>query len=374
MELATERLGERHGPALPDPGQRRRVRDRRDPQQRRLRAAQRRRPRARHARTACSCSPADGRTRRRGARPARRPRSELFARIDALASQIRDPRRAVFMIHVPPYDSGLDTAPLLDENLRPTISAGDVLRGPVGSKAVRAIIEKYQPVLSVHGHIHEAGGERGSARRSLSTPAARRTTGSCAATSSTSARRASSSSSASRARSPPARRLTARRAGPGAAAAAPARRAPALGALAQASPQNRIAATASACAQATSPSTGTYSSIVWAMLSPVGIEPLGAEADRRDSGRVGSASPRHTRSQGRSSSPGRPMSALACDIAATIGSPGRSPAASRRWTTTRSQAGARRASRRRRTPARSTPRPRAAPPSPSRPASAMPGR
>lgn len=92
------------------------------------------------------------------------PREEseeaLYARLDALAQQVRDPRRAIFMIHVPPYDSGLDEAPLLDENLRPTISAGDVLRGPVGSTAVRRIIEAYQPLLSVHGHIHESGGER----------------------------------------------------------------------------------------------------------------------------------------------------------------------------------------------------------------------
>ena len=92
------------------------------------------------------------------------PREEseeaLYARLDALARQVRDPRRAIFMIHVPPYDSGLDEAPLLDENLRPTISAGDVLRGPVGSTAVRRIIETYQPLLSVHGHIHESGGER----------------------------------------------------------------------------------------------------------------------------------------------------------------------------------------------------------------------
>jgi Icc-related predicted phosphoesterase len=92
--------------------------------------------------------------------PREESEEELYARLDALAQQVRDPRRAVFMIHVPPHDSGLDTAPLLDENLRPTVSAGDVLRGPVGSTAVRRIIETYQPVLSVHGHIHEAGGER----------------------------------------------------------------------------------------------------------------------------------------------------------------------------------------------------------------------
>ncbi len=92
--------------------------------------------------------------------PREETEEDLFDRLDALAAQVHDPRRAVFMIHVPPHDSGLDTAPILDENLRPTVSAGDVLRGPVGSTAVRRIIEKYQPVLAVHGHIHESGGER----------------------------------------------------------------------------------------------------------------------------------------------------------------------------------------------------------------------
>jgi len=92
--------------------------------------------------------------------PREETEEELYVRLDALAAQVRDPRRAVFMIHVPPHDSGLDTAPLLDENLRPTVSAGDVLRGPVGSTAVRRVIETYQPLLSVHGHIHESGGER----------------------------------------------------------------------------------------------------------------------------------------------------------------------------------------------------------------------
>jgi Icc-related predicted phosphoesterase len=92
--------------------------------------------------------------------PREESEEELYERLDALARQVRDPRRAVFMIHVPPHDSGLDTAPLLDENLRPTVSAGDVLRGPVGSTAVRRVIEQYQPVLAIHGHIHESGGER----------------------------------------------------------------------------------------------------------------------------------------------------------------------------------------------------------------------
>jgi Icc-related predicted phosphoesterase len=92
--------------------------------------------------------------------PREETEDELYDRLDALAKQVKDPRRAVFMIHVPPYDSGLDTAPLLDENLRPTVSAGDVLRGPVGSTAVRRLIENYEPLLTIHGHIHESGGER----------------------------------------------------------------------------------------------------------------------------------------------------------------------------------------------------------------------
>jgi Icc-related predicted phosphoesterase len=92
--------------------------------------------------------------------PREEPEDELYDRLAALAAQVRDPRRAVFMIHVPPYDSGLDTAPILDANLRPTVTAGDVIRGPVGSHAVRRVIEDFHPLLSVHGHIHESGGER----------------------------------------------------------------------------------------------------------------------------------------------------------------------------------------------------------------------
>jgi uncharacterized protein len=47
----------------------------------------------------------------------------------------------------------------LDENLRPRVTAGDVMRGPVGSTAIRAAIKRYAPTLGVHGHIHESPGE-----------------------------------------------------------------------------------------------------------------------------------------------------------------------------------------------------------------------
>lgn len=92
--------------------------------------------------------------------PRELPEEEFLDRLSTLMKDVRDPRATVMMTHVPPYDSGLDTAPLLSPDLRPTISAGDVLRGPVGSTGVRKAIETFRPVLGVHGHIHESGGER----------------------------------------------------------------------------------------------------------------------------------------------------------------------------------------------------------------------
>ncbi|HYM51441.1 MAG TPA: hypothetical protein VET65_12845 [Candidatus Limnocylindrales bacterium] len=87
------------------------------------------------------------------------PDDEFGAEVTRLADEARDPRRTVFLIHCPPYGSGLDTAPLLDRTLRPTATAGDLLRGPVGSTGVRKAVEEFRPLLSLHGHIHESGGE-----------------------------------------------------------------------------------------------------------------------------------------------------------------------------------------------------------------------
>jgi uncharacterized protein len=82
------------------------------------------------------------------------PEPELAAKIEAVASQVPDMERAIFNFHAPPYGTGLDEAPALDESLRP-IHGGAVMK-PVGSIAVRDAIVKHQPMLSVHGHIHES--------------------------------------------------------------------------------------------------------------------------------------------------------------------------------------------------------------------------
>ncbi|HMB21303.1 MAG: metallophosphoesterase family protein [Chloroflexota bacterium] len=81
---------------------------------------------------------------------------QLAVRYEAMISQLKDPRNAVFNIHVPPYKSSLDEAPELDKDLRPKM-AGQALK-PVGSTALRKAIEKTQPLLGLHGHIHEGRG------------------------------------------------------------------------------------------------------------------------------------------------------------------------------------------------------------------------
>jgi uncharacterized protein len=81
---------------------------------------------------------------------------ELGRRIDSLMAQVQSPEMAVMNLHVPPYASGLDDAPELDASLRVQTSLGQTRFKPVGSTAVRAAIERYQPALGLHGHVHEA--------------------------------------------------------------------------------------------------------------------------------------------------------------------------------------------------------------------------
>jgi uncharacterized protein len=84
------------------------------------------------------------------------PEDELAGKIGALAAQIPDMSRAIFNFHAPPFGTGLDEAPALDASLRP-VHGGAVLK-PVGSTAVREAILAHQPMMSVHGHIHESRG------------------------------------------------------------------------------------------------------------------------------------------------------------------------------------------------------------------------
>jgi uncharacterized protein len=90
--------------------------------------------------------------------PRELPEDALYARIAALAGEVEAPERCIFNLHVPPYDSSLDTAPQLTDDLEVVMSGSAPKLIPVGSTAVRQAIEELQPLLSLHGHVHESPG------------------------------------------------------------------------------------------------------------------------------------------------------------------------------------------------------------------------
>jgi uncharacterized protein len=83
---------------------------------------------------------------------------EIYSRLKRLVDQLEKPERAILNVHVPPYESSLDTAYEVDEDLRYVMKGGRPHEVPTGSTAVRQIIEETQPLLSLHGHIHESKG------------------------------------------------------------------------------------------------------------------------------------------------------------------------------------------------------------------------
>jgi Icc-related predicted phosphoesterase len=83
---------------------------------------------------------------------------ELGRNIESLAAGISNMKTAIFNIHVPPINSPIDRAPMVDENLKVVVRAGQVQMTSAGSTACRDAIEKYQPMLGIHGHIHESHG------------------------------------------------------------------------------------------------------------------------------------------------------------------------------------------------------------------------
>ncbi len=69
---------------------------------------------------------------------------------------ITDFSKVIFNFHAPPFNTKLDLAPKLDKDLKPIYVGGKPLMVHVGSTAVRELEEKYQPLLGLHGHIHES--------------------------------------------------------------------------------------------------------------------------------------------------------------------------------------------------------------------------
>lgn len=78
--------------------------------------------------------------------------------IDQMAERLSSLQGAVFNLHPPPLGTKLDLAPKLNQNLEVVTSSGATVMEHVGSKAVYNAIERHQPLLSFHGHIHESAG------------------------------------------------------------------------------------------------------------------------------------------------------------------------------------------------------------------------
>ena len=64
----------------------------------------------------------------------------IAAELEGLGA-VADPRRTIFVSHSPPYDTPLDM--MMDGS-------------HVGSRSIRSYIEVNQPLVSLHGHIHES--------------------------------------------------------------------------------------------------------------------------------------------------------------------------------------------------------------------------
>jgi hypothetical protein len=88
--------------------------------------------------------------------PRELPEDQLAAHLEQLAGKLDDPSRSVFNLHVPPKGTALDQAPELDSTLKPVVRGGSVAMTSAGSEAVRDLIERYQPLVALHGHIHES--------------------------------------------------------------------------------------------------------------------------------------------------------------------------------------------------------------------------
>ncbi|MGB9784865.1 MAG: metallophosphoesterase family protein [Fervidicoccaceae archaeon] len=82
----------------------------------------------------------------------------LMKYLEELISSINNVGNSLFVIHPPPYGTQLDLAPQLTADLKPVVIGGSVQYQHVGSLAVRRMIEKNQPLVGLHGHIHESSG------------------------------------------------------------------------------------------------------------------------------------------------------------------------------------------------------------------------
>lgn len=83
---------------------------------------------------------------------------ELTEYLEGLCRRLGDSPKhfenVIFNFHVPPYGYSLDLCPKLDSQMR--MAAEEKIHA--GSLGAKLVLEKYQPLLGLHGHIHKSRG------------------------------------------------------------------------------------------------------------------------------------------------------------------------------------------------------------------------
>jgi Icc-related predicted phosphoesterase len=91
--------------------------------------------------------------------PRELPDDDLGERVAKVIADLPEDAVTIWNLHMPPYDTGVDRAPKLDDQLKVQYeSSGEPRMVPVGSRSIRRLIEDRQPTLALHGHIHEGRG------------------------------------------------------------------------------------------------------------------------------------------------------------------------------------------------------------------------
>jgi Icc-related predicted phosphoesterase len=98
--------------------------------------------------------------------PREESEEELAVHLDELCKRVTNYESAIFNFHVPPHGYSLDLCPKLDKDMK--MSAEEKIHA--GSQGAKQVIEKYQPLLGLHGHIHESRGAQKAGRTLMINP------------------------------------------------------------------------------------------------------------------------------------------------------------------------------------------------------------
>jgi uncharacterized protein len=93
--------------------------------------------------------------------PREKTEPEMAEAIEKVTADLPDTSRAVFNFHCPPLDSSLDTCMKLDASVwppTPVLQNRQPVYYGAGSRSVSDALERYQPAVGLHGHIHESRG------------------------------------------------------------------------------------------------------------------------------------------------------------------------------------------------------------------------